>query len=93
MKKIAVFVSGGGSNFRAIHRQTIQGNILGKIVMVFSNNPNCGAIKFAEGNSIPIFIINAVRYPNPHTRVETLMIRILANLSFLLNNGAGYCKA
>ena len=73
MKKIAVFVSGGGSNFIAIHRQIIQGNILGKIVMVFSNNPNCGAIKFAEGNSIPIFIINAARYPNAHTRDEFLL--------------------
>ncbi|MDP7464914.1 MAG: phosphoribosylglycinamide formyltransferase [Candidatus Marinimicrobia bacterium] len=73
MKKIAVFVSGGGSNFIAIHRQIIQGNILGKIVMVFSNNPNCGAIKFAEENSIPIFIINAARYPNAHTRDEFLL--------------------
>ena len=73
MKKIAVFVSGGGSNFIAIHRQIIQGNILGKIVMVFSNNPNCGAIKFAEENSIPIFIINAARYPNAHTRDEFLI--------------------
>ena len=73
MKKIAVFVSGGGSNFIAIHRQIIQGNILGKIVIVFSNNPNCGAIKFAEENSIPIFIINVARYPNPHTRDEFLL--------------------
>ena len=73
MKKIAVFVSGAGSNFIAIHRQIIQGNILGKIVMVFSNNPNCGAIKFAEENSIPIFIINAARYPNAHTRDEFLL--------------------
>ena len=73
MKKIAVFVSGGGSNFKAIYHQIIQGNILGKIVMVFSNNPNCGAIKFAEENSIPIFIINAARYPNAHTRDEFLL--------------------
>ena len=73
MKKIAVFVSGGGSNFKAIHHQIIQGNILGKIVMVFSNNPNCGAIKFAEENSIPIFIINAARYPNAHTRDKFLL--------------------
>jgi len=73
MKKIAVFASGGGSNFKAIHHQIIQGNILGKIVMVFSNNPNCGAIKFAEENSIPIFIINAARYPNAHTRDEFLL--------------------
>ena len=73
MKKIAVFVSGEGSNFKAIYRQIIKGNILGKIVMVFSNNPKCGAIKFAEGNSIPIIIISATRYPNAHIRDEFLL--------------------
>ena len=45
MKKIAVFVSGGGSNFMAIHRQIKQGKIPGEIVLVISNNPNCGAIE------------------------------------------------
>ena len=73
MKNIAVFASGGGSNLKAIHLQIIQGNIPGKIIMVFSNNPNCGAIKFAEENLIPIFIINAAQYPNPHTRDEFLL--------------------
>ena len=73
MKKIAVFASGGGSNFKAIHHQIIQGNIPGKIIIVVSNNPNCGAIKFAEKNSIPIFIINADRYPNSHSRDELLL--------------------
>jgi formyltetrahydrofolate-dependent phosphoribosylglycinamide formyltransferase len=41
--------------------------------MVFSNNPNCGAIKFAEENSIPIFIIKVARYSNPHTQDEFLL--------------------
>jgi len=39
MKNIAVFVSGGGSNFRAIHNQILSGNIPGEIVLVVSNNP------------------------------------------------------
>ena len=73
MKKIAVFVSGGGSNFMAIHHQIKQGKIPGEIVLVISNNPNCGAIEYANENSIPIIIINAVQYPNPHTRDEFLI--------------------
>ena len=70
MKKIAVFVSGGGSNFKAIHHQIQKREIPGEIVLVISNNPNCGAIEYANENSIPIIIINAVQYPNPHTRDE-----------------------
>ena len=72
MKKIAVFVSGGGSNFMAIHHQIKQGKIPGEIVLVISNNPNCGAIEYANENSISHVIINETRYPNPHTRNELL---------------------
>ena len=73
MKNIAVFVSGGGSNFMAIHHQIQKREILGEIVLVISNNPNCGAIEYANENSIPIIIINAAQYPNPHTRDEFLI--------------------
>ena len=73
MKKIAVFVSGGGSNFKAIHHQIQKREIPGEIVLVISYNPNCGAFEYANENSIPIIIINAAQYPNPHTRDEFLI--------------------
>ena len=73
MKKIAVFVSGGGSNFKAIHHQIQKREIPGEIVLVISNNPNCGAIEYANENSISHVIINETRYPNPHTRDESLI--------------------
>ncbi len=91
MKKIAVFVSGGGSNFMAIHHQIKQGKIPGEIVLVISNNPNCGAIQFAEENSLPVLIINETRYPNPHTLNELLTdtcLKAEINLICL----AGYMK-
>ena len=91
MKKIAVFVSGGGSNFMAIHHQIKQGKIPGEIVLVISNNPNCGAIQFAEENFIPVLIINETRYPNPHTLNELLTdtcLKAEINLICL----AGYMK-
>ena len=91
MKKIAVFVSGGGSNFMAIHHQIKQGKIPGEIVLVISNNPNCGAIQFAEENSIPVLIINETRFPNPHTLNELLtdtFLKAEINLICL----AGYMK-
>jgi formyltetrahydrofolate-dependent phosphoribosylglycinamide formyltransferase len=72
MKNIAVFVSGGGSNFKAIHQQISLGEIPGQIVLVISNNPKCRAIEYAIENSISHVIINETRYPNPHTRNELL---------------------
>jgi len=72
MKNIAVFVSGGGSNFKAIHQQISLGEIPGQIVLVISNNPKCSAIEYAIENSISHVIINEIRYPNPHTRNELL---------------------
>ena len=72
MKNIAVFVSGGGSNFKAIHQQISLGEIPGQIVLVISNNPKCSAIEYAIENFISRVIINETRYPNPHTRNELL---------------------
>ena len=91
MKKIAVFVSGGGSNFKAIHHQIQKREIPGEIVLVISNNPNCGAIQFADENSIQVLIINETRYPNPHTLDELLTdtcLKAEINLICL----AGYMK-
>ena len=91
MKKIAVFVSGGGSNFMAIHHQIQKREIPGEIVLVISNNPNCGAIEYANENSISHVIINETRYPNPYTRGELLLdtcLKAEINLICL----AGYMK-
>ena len=91
MKKIAVFVSGGGSNFMAIHHQIQKREIPGEIVLVISNNPKCGAIEYANENSISHVIINETRYPNPHTRGELLIdtcLKAEINLICL----AGYMK-
>ena len=77
MKNIAVFASGGGSNFKAIHNHILSGNIPGEIVLVVSNNPNCGAITYADENSIQTLIVNKNRHPNPHTREYTLLQALL----------------
>lgn len=91
MKNIAIFVSGGGSNFMAIHHQIKQGKIPGEIVLVIGNNPNCRAIEYANENSISHVIINETRYPNPHNRGELLTdtcLKAEINLICL----AGYMK-
>ena len=91
MKNIAVFVSGGGSNFMAIHHQIQKREIPGEIVLVISNNPNCGAIEYANENSISHVIINETRNSNPHTRCDLMTdtcLKAKINLICL----AGYMK-
>ena len=63
MKNIAVFASGSGSNFIKINENIINNNINGKIKVLISNNPRCGAVEYAIKNNINFKIINNHRYP------------------------------
>ncbi|DBA98485.1 TPA: hypothetical protein ACH3X3_012481 [Trebouxia sp. C0006] len=51
--KLAVFVSGGGSNFRAIHDAILSGHIHAQIAVVVSDAPGCGAWAYARQAGIP----------------------------------------
>ena len=52
MKKIIVFASGGGSNFKQIHLNIQSGFINGEIVCLVSNDVSSGAFNYAEKNNI-----------------------------------------
>ena len=64
LKNIAIFASGAGSNFKNIKTSIDNGNINGTIVLLISNNPNCGAVMFARRYKINCEIINDYRYKN-----------------------------
>ena len=64
MKKIAIFVSGRGSNFQSIYFKILAGDIPAKVCLVISNNSNCGAINFSVRNDIETLIINDTLIPN-----------------------------
>ena len=91
MKKIAIFASGGGSNFREIYNQIQKGDIPAKIVLVVSNNPQCGAIIFASEQGLENFIVNDSRFPNPDTR-DKLLLQALLKAEVELICLAGYMK-
>lgn len=55
-KKLAVFVSGGGSNFKAIHEATLAGSVHGDVVALVTNKPGCGGAKYAEDRGIPVIV-------------------------------------
>ena len=58
LKKIVVFASGAGSNFRKIKEFIDNKKIKGNIVLLISNNPKCGAVEFSKLNNIDYKIIN-----------------------------------
>ena len=62
MKKIAVMISGSGSNLEAIIKACHDKNIYGEIVYVISNNPDAYGIERAKKYNIPVKIIDHKSY-------------------------------
>ncbi|CAD7695661.1 unnamed protein product [Ostreobium quekettii] len=56
---LAVFVSGGGSNFKSIHAACQRGQIKGEVALVVSNVPTCGGVLYAQDHDIPTLIYPA----------------------------------
>ena len=54
--KVAVFVSGGGSNLRALHAAMEDGRVNAEVVAVVSNIPSCGGVAWATENDIPTLV-------------------------------------
>ena len=63
-KKIIVFASGSGTNFINLFNNICNG----KIILLITNNSNCGALQFAKKNKIKFIVINKFRYPNDEAR-------------------------
>eukprot|EP00898_Chlorokybus_atmophyticus_P006813 jgi/Chlat1/7132/Chrsp57S06741 len=61
-KRLAVFVSGGGSNMKAIQRAIDAGKIKADIAAVVTDKPGCGGYEFAKEHGIETLI-----FPRPKT--------------------------
>jgi len=60
--KIAVFLSGRGSNFKAIHDAILAGKINAEILLVFSNVEDAPGLKIAQERSLKTLYINPKLY-------------------------------
>jgi len=77
MKSIVIFASGGGSNFKTIYNNTLNGKIKNAcITLLISNNPNSGSVLFAKAQGIKTFILNVNRYPNKDEYNNTLIDKL-----------------
>ncbi|XP_002986515.2 phosphoribosylglycinamide formyltransferase, chloroplastic [Selaginella moellendorffii] len=90
-KRLAVFVSGSGSNFRSIHKATIDGTVLGDVVIVVSDKPECKACEYAREHGISVAYYPRTKFApdgvSPNELVEILRHQ---RVDFVLL--AGYLK-
>ena len=91
MKKIAVMISGNGSNLEAIVKACNAKNIYGEIICVISNNPDAYGIERAKKYNIPVKIINHKNYTNRNDFDDALK-EFLDNLEIDLIILAGFMR-
>ncbi len=90
--KIAVFASGKGSNFQAIHRAMIANEINNaEICCVISNNPDAGALQYAKEHSIPAIHLSRLQFDTDEEFNSTI-IKILGKHQVNFIVLAGYLK-
>ena len=58
MMNVAFFVSGGGSNFKAVLEKVKSGDLKINIPLVVSSNINAGANEIAKSENISLFLVN-----------------------------------
>ena len=91
MKKIAVFASGRGSNFKAIHKKIKSGEIPGRVVCVISDKPNPPVFDKADEEKIPTHYINRKQFKKKK-EYSNFLINILKKYKTELIVLAGYLK-
>ncbi|XP_073006516.1 phosphoribosylglycinamide formyltransferase, chloroplastic isoform X2 [Typha latifolia] len=90
-KRLAIFVSGGGSNFRAINEAIVKGLIHGDVAVLVTDKPYCGGAEYARNNSIPVIVFPKSRSaPNGLSTIELVTTLRNFEVDFLLL--AGYLK-
>jgi phosphoribosylglycinamide formyltransferase-1 len=62
--KIAVFLSGRGSNFRAIHDAVLAGKINAELALIFSNVEAAAGLRLAQERSLETLYLNPKLYPD-----------------------------
>ncbi|KAI3815107.1 hypothetical protein L1987_14763 [Smallanthus sonchifolius] len=90
-KNLAVFVSGGGSNFRAVHQATVRGDVHGRFVVLVTNKHDCGGANYARENGIPVIIYPSMKGEPEGLSSNDLVVALSKyKIDFILL--AGYLK-
>ena len=90
MKRVAILISGGGSNMAALV-QAMQGDFPARPVLVFANNPQAGGLTKAAGLGVATAAVDHRPYGSDRAAFEAELIRhldaaapdIIANAGFM----------
>jgi phosphoribosylglycinamide formyltransferase-1 len=91
MLRIGVLASHEGTTLQSIIDACVEGRINGRVVVVISNNSQCGALRRAAAAGIDTFHLSSVTHPSRHSldaAIFEALSRARADVIFL----AGYMK-
>ena len=66
-KRVAVLLSGRGSNFQSLLNASLEGSLGGVISLVISNRPGAGGLSIAQDAGIETALLDHQRYPTRET--------------------------
>ena len=89
--KFAVFASGSGTNFQAIHDAIQAGNLAGEIVLVVTDKPSAFIVERAEKAGIETLAIKSAGFPSK-AAYEQLILEKLRELDVEWIVLAGYMR-
>lgn len=89
--KIAVFISGRGSNFKALHDSILAGKINCDVALVFSNKEDAPGLKIARDRNLETLFLDAKAYSS-REEYEKEIIKELKKRDVDLICLAGYMK-
>lgn len=89
-KRIAVLVSGGGTNLQALLDAQGRGELVGgEIVAVISNNPEAYALERAKQAAVPGYVLTRAQYPSAR-ELTVALVEKLQELDIQLVVMAGF---
>lgn len=89
--RLAVFASGGGTNFQSILDSVNEGSLSASIKLLVSNDPNAGALKRAQQHDIPSWVVNPDHFDS-RTAYTQAMLDTLSEHKVNFIALAGYLK-
>jgi len=89
--RLAVLLSGRGSNFAALHRSCEEGLVEGRVVGVISDNPEAGGISIANGAGISSHVVDRKMHATRDSH-EQQVLKTLTSLKPDLICLAGYMR-
>ncbi|WP_301315693.1 phosphoribosylglycinamide formyltransferase [Nocardia amikacinitolerans] len=89
--RVAVLASGRGSNLRALHKASLEGEARFGVSLVIGNNSGAGAMEYAREVGIPAVHLSGRTHPDPDELDEAMRAALVAHGTGLVVT-AGYMK-